>query len=215
MLSPHVLDWLKLAAAVPPVIAAWKLPVLWNWLKMRFATAAATAVMEQLAPVLATMQRDVESVRYQVFPNGGGSLADSIRRNEDSMRTIARDISLIRDTQAAFADANPELGYFECDATGGNTRVNETYARWLKCGRDELMGWAFLNFVHHDDEAGVREEWELCRRERREYRRRHRMVATDGSIVVVDVRAMPIPPGQEPVSWLGFMRRVEPGLTLT
>lgn len=205
----NYLDALKLATAVPAALAAWKLPALWTWIKMRLSTAFATAMMAQLAPQLAQMQSSIDEVHYQVFPNGGGSLADSIRRNEETVREIGRDVSLIRDTQAAFADANPDLAYFECDSAAGNTRINETYARWLKCGRDELMGWGFLNFVHPDDVDSLRADWELARSERREYRKRHRMVATDGSVIMLDVRATPIPAGQAPASWIGFMRRAD------
>lgn len=198
-----------------------------QWLRTRYTTwrarrnaetAARRHVYEGFPALESSLAAAVDllgRISHQVHPNGGGSLADELYRNSAATAGIAQDMSLLRESHSAMLDANPDLGYFECDPDGGNIKVNETYARWMKCGRLDLLGMLFLNFIHPDDVERVRREWALARKERRDYRQRYRMIATDGTVMTFDVRAQPIPPGQDPVQWIGFMRlvRMEPPKT--
>lgn len=157
------------------------------------------------------LKTDVKGICYFVAPNGGGSLMDSAKRTETAVVALTEQIDLIAHTMLAENDSDTDVGRFHCNAAGENTYVNQLYARWLGAGKDELMGWNYLNFIHSDDVDRVRSHWELCRNERRQFILKHRMVATDGEVFEVDVTATPIPDSSSVQRWIGSIRRLDRG----
>lgn len=155
------------------------------------------------------LEADVKGIRYYVAPNGGGSLMDSVKRTEAAVGTLTEQVDLMTRTMWAENDSDDEIGRFHCSAAGENTYVNQLYARWLGVGKAELMGWNYLNFVHPSDVDRVRQHWETCRSENRQYRIRNRMVAADGEIIEVEVIATPIPETAPIKRWIGSIRRLD------
>ena len=155
------------------------------------------------------LKADMEGIRYYVAPNGGGSLADSVKRTEAAISTLAEQVDTMAQTMWAENDSHDEIGRFHCNAAGENTYVNQLYARWLGVGKSELMGWNYLNFVHPNDVDMVRQRWEVCRSEHRRYRLRHRMVAAYGEIIEVEVIATPIPESAPAKRWIGSIWRTD------
>ena len=155
------------------------------------------------------LRADVKGIRYYVAPNGGGSLADSVKRTEAAISTLAEQVDLMAQTMWAENDSDDEIGRFHCNAAGENTYVNQLYARWLGVGKAELMGWNYLNFVHSNDVDRVRRHWETCRSEHRRYHIRHRIVAADGEIIEVEVNATPIPESAPAKRWIGCIWRTD------
>ena len=154
------------------------------------------------------LQADVKGICYYVAPNGGGSLMDTVKRTEAAVSALAEQVDLIIQTAWAENDSDDEIGRFHCNAFGETTYVNQLYARWLGVGKSELMGWNYLNFVHPDDVDRVRQHWEVCRSEHRQYRSRHRLVAADGEVFEVEVVATPIPESAPIKRWIGSIRRL-------
>lgn len=155
------------------------------------------------------LKADVKGIRYYVAPNGGGSLMDSVKRTETAVGALTEQVDLVVQTMGAENDSDDDIGRFHCNAVGEITYVNQLYARWLGVGKAELMGWNYLNFVHSNDVDRVRHHWELCRSEHRQYRIRHRMVATDGEILEVEAIATPIPELAPTKRWIGSIRRLD------
>lgn len=155
------------------------------------------------------LKADVKGIRYYVAPNGGGSLMDSIKRTEAAVGTLGEQVNLMTQTMWAENDSDDEIGRFHSNAVGENTYVNQLLARWLGVGKQELMGWKYLNFVHSNDVDRVRRHWELCRTEHRQYRIRHHMVAADGEVFEVEVTATPIPESAPVKRWIGSVRRLD------
>lgn len=155
------------------------------------------------------LQADVKGIRYYVAPNGGGSLMDSVKRTETAVNTLGEQVDLMAQTMWAENDSDAEIGRFHCNAAGENTYVNQLYARWLGVGKSELMGWNHFNFVHPSDIDRVRQHWEICRSENRQYRIRNRMVAVNGEIFEVEVTATPIPESAPVKRWIGSIRRLD------
>lgn len=153
------------------------------------------------------MEADLKGIRYYVAPNGGGSMMDSIKRTEIAVGTLTEQVDLIARTMLVENDTD-EVGRFQCDGTGKNTYINQTYARWLAVGKAELMEWNFINFIHPDDVVRVRQQWDTCRAEHRQYHNRHRMVASTGAVIEIEVIATPIPDGPPAKRWVGTLRRV-------
>ena len=108
----------------------------------------------------------------------------------------------------ARSDIDIETAQFESSASGENTYVNLTYARWLGVGKAELMGWGWINFVHPEDRIRVRREWDSCRAEHRKYNVRFRFLDACGEEFSVDALATPIPDAPPAKSCIGVIRRV-------
>lgn len=154
------------------------------------------------------IKSDVKGIRMFVAPDGGGSLADSVRRTEIAVSALTEQVDLVMHTVRAENDSDDSIGRFHCSATGENTYVNQTYARWLGVGKAELMGWNYLNFVAAADVDRVRKHWEVCRAEHRQYRIRHHMTPVDGAVVEVEMVATPIPEVSPSKRWIGTVRRI-------
>lgn len=154
------------------------------------------------------LKADVKGIRYYVAPNGGGSMMDSIKRTEAAVCILTDQVDIIARTMLIENDSD-EVGRFQCDGSGKNTYVNQTYARWLSVGKSDLMEWNFINFLHPEDSVRVCNLWDMCRTEHRQYKNRHRMVASTGVVIDVEVIATPIPDGPPAKRWVGTMRRLD------
>lgn len=154
------------------------------------------------------LQKDVKGIIYFVSPNGGGSLMDSAKRTEAAVTQVADRLEILTQTVWAEHDTDEEVARFHCNSEGENTYINQTYARWVGVGKEELMGWGFINIIHPDDVVRVRAHWEQCRKEHRQYRMAHRMLKPDGSVFNVNVVATPIPENSPNVKrWVGYIRK--------
>lgn len=209
---------IAIASAVGTAIAAWLLD---RWLGIRERVGrwrgARRARVVALDDMLAKMPnvlgfvedarhwqeaRDKRDIRTDASLN---DIARSLEANTQATHEIRQELKVIRATSRAKADADPTMGYFECATGGGITEANETFQRRMKCGEEDLLDWRFLRFVHPDDRDQVKAKWDQARALRIEFREKFRMVATDGTIWLVDARATAIPPGEEPIGWIGFI----------
>lgn len=153
------------------------------------------------------LQEDVKGIRYFVSPNGGGSLMDFARRTETALAAVSERLEMLAETVIAENDTDESIARFHCNVAGENIYVNQTYARWLGVGKAELLGWNFLNLVHPDDVKKVQAHWDQCRRENRQYRMTHRVIATNGTVFSIAVTVTPIPEGAQVKRWVGHARR--------
>lgn len=158
---------------------------------------------------LPQLEEDLKGIRYYVAPNGGGSLMDSAERTERAVTTLSGRLDLVVETMLAQNDTDDDVGRFHCSITGETTYVNRPYARWIGVGKQELLGWNWLNYIHPEDASFVREHWDRCRDEQRIFRLRHRLVTADGDVLHVDTVAVPIPEGAPAQRWVGTVRRID------
>jgi PAS domain S-box-containing protein len=90
-------------------------------------------------------------VRDKLTKNGGSSIFDAIKRIEErQMASDSRQSALLNDSKS---------GYFFCDSHGKNTWVNRTYARFLDCGANELLGFSWKRFIKTDELARYTKVW--------------------------------------------------------
>lgn len=155
------------------------------------------------------LSSNVEKISYYVAPNGGGSLHDAVKETKALVLSVTDHLDTVVQTMWAENDTDDEFGRYYADAAGANTYVNQLFARWLSVGKNELMGWGFLNFIHPDDIERMRRHWETCRIEKRQYRLRHRMVSATGQVIEIEVTAIPIMQGLEVKRWIGSIRKVQ------
>jgi hypothetical protein len=111
------------------------------------------------------------------------------------------------------SDSDAALGWYECDPAGHNVWSNRTLTAWLRCGRSDLAGWAWMNFVHPDDRTRVRAEWERALRDRTSLYLRMRMGPMSGDAWIhyeCSVEPIPsIPPPKQPLAWSGWIRPID------
>lgn len=156
------------------------------------------------------LKADVKGIRYYVAPNGGGSLMDSVKRTETAVGALTEQVDLVVQIMWAENDSDAEVGRFHRADNGENIYVNQTYARWLGVGKAELLGYQYFNYIHDDDIADVREEWDRCRAERRQFRQTYRMTTVTGNTITVTAIATPVPETGQSRRWVGTVRKVEP-----
>lgn len=203
-----VLIWtLGLAGSALAAAAVWYRKKLREWKEFW------QAILQGLSS-LSVLQKKVNAMEEYLTPNGGGHLPDAVGRIEESMALMKAELKSMDDaiymivaTIQAEDDADALTARFDCSETGENTYVSQTYARWLKVGTEDLMGWNYMNYVHPDDRAQVTRLWDICREQHRIYENRHRMVAADGEIIEVSVIATPIPRHPPARRWIGIMRK--------
>lgn len=94
---------------------------------------------EKSSKIEATLNDLSEFIKQKLSYNGGSSLVDAIKRIEH--RQI-----ILEHSQSAFM-LDTEEGLFRCDISGKNLWVNRTYARFLGCGTNELLGLGWKKFI--------------------------------------------------------------------
>jgi hypothetical protein len=94
---------------------------------------------KRFAAIEETLSELNKFVREKLTKNGGSSIFDAVKRIEDrQIVSDGRQSALLNDSKN---------GYFFCNTLGYNSWVNRTYARFLDCGTNELLGFAWKRFI--------------------------------------------------------------------
>lgn len=132
----------------------------------------------------------------------------SVDQGRVEIQLVGTQVKMLTLVSRVRADGNHETAEFESAVDGSNTYVNQTYARWLGVGKNELLGWRWLNYIHSEDVQSVREEWGMCRAQHRPYRQHYRMVAANGTEFNVETICIPVPDAPPAHSWVGTIRKI-------
>lgn len=201
----YSLDWTRIVLGL--LIAGFSALALWYRKRFPIWLKFWKSVLDGLSGI-PELQQDVKGIRYYVAPNGGGSMMDSIKRTESAVGTLGEQVDLLTQTIWAENDSEDDVGRFHSNAAGENIYVNQPYARMLGVGKTELLGWKFLNFIHPNDVDRVRQHWETCRAEHRQYRVNCRMVTADNGVIEAEIVATPVPELPPSKRWVGVVRKV-------
>lgn len=156
----------------------------------------------------AALQHQVAGISKEVRPNGGGSLADAVRRTEASMVEQGDVLQEVRGVLRTQSDLSDD-GQFQCTPTGSNTFVNLTYARLLGVGKADLIGAQWKNFIAKEDAPRFLAANAAALAEHRPFSDRCTMVRSDGDRVLVDVTMYPDPERPPAQRWFGRIREVK------
>lgn len=151
--------------------------------------------------------RSVECISKEVSPNGGGSLADAVRRTESSLRDMGDTVGEIRGVLRTQSDLSDD-GQFQCEPSGRNTFVNLTYARMLGVGKADLMGAQWKNYIAPEDRDRFLAANMTALEEHRPFNDRCRMIRSDGDPIEVEVTMYPDPERPPAQRWFGRIREV-------
>lgn len=187
-----------------------------RWRAKRKARADIDACLSRLPELLSVkgvldaMNGKLGIISAQVMPNGGSSLADSVKRVEEGLQGVTKTVSAMSLTMRVRDDSDPRRGTFEADQHGLLVDCNKTYLRWTGRTLQEMFGWGWINAVHHDDRERVRDEWQQAIEDCRLSGLRFRLVNLEGDCITVESTATPVPEGQQhPERWVGIMFRVD------
>lgn len=100
------------------------------------------------------IKKALKNIQYQLNPNGGSSLADKVARIEKHM--------IIREHAENALLLDSPKGIFRCDTEGSNEWVNRTYARWLGCGTNELLGLKWKRFIDTEELERYNKIWQAA-----------------------------------------------------
>lgn len=196
--------------AVPTLLAAgsawWlvKRKTLAEWRRRRRSRKAAFDSMLEGWPAHCSA---VARISKEVSPNGGGSLADAVRRTEASMREQGEVLQEVRGVLRTQSDLSDD-GQFQCTPLGSNTFVNLTYARMLGVGKADLLGNQWKNYIAPQDADRFLAANAAALAEHRPFNGRCNMVRSDGDLVLVDVTMYPDPERPPAQRWFGKIREV-------
>lgn len=151
--------------------------------------------------------RTVACISKEVSPDGGGSLADAVRRTETSLRDMGDAVGEIRGVLRTQSDMSDD-GEFQCTPAGINTFVNLPYARLLGVGTDDLLGNQWKNFIAPEEATAFLAANAAALAEHRPFNGRCYMVRSDGDRVLVDVTMYPDPKRPPAQRWFGKIREV-------
>lgn len=143
------------------------------------------------------------AIEHELKPNSGSSLRDSINRIETGVRVTSAIVRAFQDSQ--------EQGMFEAGADGRLLWANQTLLRWARRAGKELQGWGWTDTIAADQREHIRDNWERCVAERREFRQRYTMITSDDCMFDVDAFARPVidPMNGEIVRYLCYIHRRE------
>lgn len=152
------------------------------------------------------MAEALAGINYQINPNGGGSLRDSVDRTEAATKAVANTLegqntelaALRRDTALVTAIVRFQSDIatdatFQCDPTGRNSYVSLSYQRLLGVSERDLRDFGWRNYVAPDEAASYIADADACMRDRRKFQRRVHLVRGDGQRILVDVTMVPYP----------------------
>ena len=109
---------------------------------------------------LAFKRNDAKLNEFLSIPKNLQEANSKLESNRQRMVSISATLTDLHLEIKARGDLNIDAAEFTCDHDGSMTNVNQTFARWLGVGKQELLGWGWVNYVHIDDRDRVRSEWQ-------------------------------------------------------
>lgn len=123
-------------------------------------------------------------VKKELTYNGGSSTLDAIKRIEN--RIIEQEYS----HNALLLDS--EEGVFRSDLNGQNKWVNRTYARYLGCGTNELLGYGWKRFIRTQELIRYNGVWQNAFKDGCEFEDVVEFTDTDHNVVRLRISVCPI-----------------------
>ena len=157
--------------------------------------------------VLVFKRNDAKLNEFLSIPKNLQEANAKLETAQQRMVSISATLTDLHLEIKARGDLNIDVAEFTCASEGNVTYVNQTLARWLGVGKQELLGWGWINYVHIDDRDRVRIEWMACVKEHRTLSIHYRLVEADGDITNVHAVATPIPDAPPARQWIGVIRK--------
>ena len=145
--------WQCLTFLAKPFMCFWRWIKLARKLELEMAEnkSGIDSSRKEIDDVKKSVMELTNFVRDKLTKNGGSSIFDAIKRIEErQIVSDGRQSALLNDSRN---------GYFFCNNFGYNSWVNRTYARFLDCGTDELLGFGWKRFIKTEELARYTKIW--------------------------------------------------------
>lgn len=149
----------------------------------------------------------VQAIRKEVFPNGGGSLRDSVDTTGKLMRQITKHVAMSIAQNRTLCEQS-EIAMFEGDDEGALVWANRALRQLTGLRMEQIEGRGWINAVHDDDRRRVENDWMLATANRSPFLSVFRLthIAT-GRSAAVQCEAYPVfADGGVGSGWLGQVR---------
>lgn len=149
----------------------------------------------------------IDAIKKEVFPNGSGSMRDSVDRSEKMVKKMAKNIFMsLAQNRSLFEQS--ETGMFEGDDEGELLWANRAFRKMTGMRLEQLDGSGWINAVHDDDRRRVENDWRLCTSQRRAFLAMFRITHIGtGATTAVHCEAYPVfSDGGDCSGWLSSIR---------
>lgn len=201
------LSWFTgIVVSLAGLIAGWKV-VRREVVTPVFSHIVNIRQMSEMTDTLAKLLPKLDVVVKMVLPNGGSSLADSLKRIEEKVQTLA----IQSDSTNALATFNLQTSpraAFRCNEHGENDFVNISYCQLLGCDSTQLLGFGWRSFIW--DIGEYDQNWMSIFKEGRECRFELTLKKEDGSPLYTVVHILPLKRGAPHHGYLGMIDHVLP-----
>ena len=123
-----------------------------------------------------------KEIKKELTPNGGLSMKDVVVSLATTVKRIETATSIMT-SQASRMEARQhsllntiEIPTFETNAAGECVFANKAYLELINRTADEVKGFGWVNIIHPDDRAKVRNEWDAAIRDNRNFELAYRVV---------------------------------------
>lgn len=151
-----------------------------KWVKMPYSVSAQQAVDgDKIKGIEVKLDDLISFTKNKLSPNGGSSISDALKRLENHLQVREQfQYAIMQDTN---------LGYFKCDTKGHNEWVNRTYARFLGCGTQELLGLGWKKFIRAKELERYNHVWQQAFTDSCEFDDVVEFVNSDGHTVILKI----------------------------
>jgi PAS domain S-box-containing protein len=152
----------------------------------------------------------IDAIKKEVFPNGSGSMRDSVDRSEKMVRKMAKNIFMsLAQNRSLFEQS--ETGMFEGDEEGELLWANRAFRQMTGMRLEQLDGSGWINAIHDDDRRRVENDWRLCTGQRRPMLSMFRVTHIGTGVTIsVHCEAYPVfSDGGDCSGWLASIRTRE------
>lgn len=185
------IKWVEIASKSIPVIVAllafirWGKPI-WSFVKD-----------------LVMLPVRIKKIEYEVRPNSGHSLKDSVNRIELRQRLNEQRLLSVIDTTGNF-------GAYETDENGLCITTSLGYCHLVGRSQSENLGHGWVQNIYIQDKESVFKEWSEAVKYRRVFDMDYRMLK-DNVPFWVNSRATPLHDDKSNIiRWFGIIKRIQP-----
>lgn len=180
------------------------IPSITNWIKgvlkaIMYPFTGTSRAIEILSSQHAELNKKISYIVEQMNPNGGTSLRDGLNRIEHTQASIAARLEVV------MTFTNP---MYQTDTEGKTVWVSASYASKVKKPVESLLGWGWISVIHPDDLHRIRETWNLCIQDERDFQETFRVISSEGQIFKILSTAHPIKVNGKITGWVGAWQDV-------
>ena len=152
-------------------------------------------------------QRKLDMVLSQLHPNGGSSLFDLTKRNEEALMRIRRHLAVVEAQSHAMRDGAGILAY-TTNAEGVHVQSSRPLLQLMGMATEEAAGLGWKNGIAPEDLGHYIEDWKSAVQDQRDFVGEVRLRnVRSGQLIPVRLTADVVRVDGAVVGWMGLVER--------